>query len=141
MKEMRLLMACSLILICSNNAAAQDFSGNWTGVVAESTSDCKNIVKANPGEYRLTFVQKGDELTIFEKVARRPYRGFIEADNPGQVQVRGTYADDGGYITEEVFIKFADSNSGGGQSVWRWSDGWHQCGGRFQFTLKKNRQE
>jgi hypothetical protein len=137
MKRIRLLIACSVILLCSIDAAAQDYSGTWAGVVTESTSDCKNIVKAKPGEYALTFVQKGDELTIMENVARRPYKGFLEADNPRQVQVRGTYADAGGYITEEVFIKFAQSRSGTGQSDWRWSDGWHQCSGRFQFTLKK----
>jgi hypothetical protein len=141
MKKMRLLIACSLILACYVTAAAQDYSGTWAGVVVESTSDCKNIVKAKPGEYRLTFAQKGDELTIMENAARRPYRGFIEADNPFHVQVRGTYADAGGYITEEVFIKLAEHGVGTGQSVWRWSDGWHQCGGRFLFTLKKNRPE
>ena len=141
MRELRLLIACSFILIYSTNAAAQDYSGTWTGVVTESTSDCKNIVKAKPGEYQLTFVQKGDELTIIENVARRPYKGFIEADNPGHIQVRGTYADAGGYITEEVLIKFAESSSGTGRSVWKWSDGWHQCGGRFLFTLKKKRSE
>jgi hypothetical protein len=53
--------------------------------------------------------------------------------------VRGTYADAGGYVTEEVLIQFAGPGSGTGQSVWRWSDGWHQCGGRFLLTLKKKR--
>ncbi len=141
MREIRLLIACSLVLACSVTADAQDFSGAWAGVVTESTSDCKNIVKGKPGEYRLSFAQKGDELTIIENVARRPYKGFIEADNPGRIQVRGTYADSGGYVTEDVIIKFADSGSGTGQSIWRWSDGWHQCGGRFIFTLKKRRSE
>ena len=141
MKELRFLIACSIILLCYNNATAQDYSGTWTGIIIESTSDCKNIVKATPGKYRLTFAQRGDELTIFENVVRRPYRGFIDVDSSGHVQVRGTYADNGGYITEEVFIKFANSNSGGGHSVWRWSDGWHQCGGRFQFTLNKDRSK
>jgi hypothetical protein len=139
MREMRLLIACSLISLCTVNAIAQDYGGTWTGVITESTSDCYNIVKAKPGEYRLTFVQKGDELTIMENTARRPYRGYLEADNPQQVQVRGTYADAGGYVTEEVLIQFAGPGSGTGQSVWRWSDGWHQCGGRFFLTLKKTR--
>jgi hypothetical protein len=141
MKDFCLPIACWLILAFSVTAAAQDYSGSWSGVVTESTSDCKNIVKAKPGEYQLTIVQKGDELTIMENVVRRPYRGFIEADNPRHVQVRGTYADAGGYVTEEVFIKFTEPGSGTGQSVWRWSDGWHQCGGRFLLTLKKNRLE
>ena len=139
MQKMRLLLAFSLILTGSVTAVAQDYSGAWTGVVTESTSDCKNIVKANPGEYRLNFIQNGDELTIVPSAANRPYRGFIEADSPRHVQVRGTYADAGGYVSEEVLIRFVDSTSGAGQSVWRWSDGWHQCGGRFLFTLKKGR--
>jgi hypothetical protein len=139
MMKIRLLVGCSVIMACSLNAAAQDYSGTWTGVITESTSDCNKIAKAKPGEYQLTLTQEGDELTIMESAARRPYKGFLEADNPRQVQVRGTYADAGGYITEEVFIKFTESGSGAGQSVWRWSDGWHQCGGRFVFTLKKKR--
>lgn len=139
MRERCLLIACGLILLCSVNAVAQDYGGAWTGVITESTSDCYNIVKAKPGEYRLTFVQKGDELTIMVNTVRRPYKGFLEADNPRQVQVRGTYADAGGYVTEEVLIQFAGPGSGTGQSVWRWSDGWHQCGGRFLLTLKKTR--
>lgn len=141
MRERCLLIACGLILLCSVNAVAQDYGGTWTGVITESTSDCYNIVKAKPGEYQLTFVQKGDELMIMVNVVRRPYRGFIEADSPGHVQVRGTYADAGGYVSEEVYIRFAESNSGTGRSVWRWSDGWHQCGGRFLFTLQKKRPE
>ena len=141
MKEICVLIACSFTLLFSVHAGAQDYSGTWSGVVTESTSDCRNIIKARPGEYRLTFAQKGDELTIIENVARRPYRGFFETDSPGRIQVRGTYADAGGYVTEEVFIKFVESSSGTGQSAWRWSDGWHQCGGRFVFSLKKNRPE
>ena len=141
MKKSRLLIACSLLLGFCITAAAQDYNGTWSGLVTESTSDCKNIVKGKPDEYGLTFVHKGDELTIMENVARRPYKGFFEADNPGRIQIRGTYADDGGYVTEDVAIKFANSGSGTGQSVWRWSDGWHQCGGRFLFKLKKSRPE
>ena len=137
MRELGWLIACSFFLAFSTNSVAQDYSGTWAGVVTESTSDCKNIVKGKPGEYRLSFVQKGDELTIMDKTARRPYRGFVEADNPRQVQVRGTYADAGGYVTEDVLIQFAGAGSGTGQSAWKWSDGWHQCGGRFHFTLKK----
>jgi hypothetical protein len=139
MRELYLIVAGSFVLLCSTNTAAQDYSGAWTGVITESTSDCKRVAKAIPGEYQLTIAQKGDELTIMENTARRPYKGFLETDNPRQVQVRGTYADAGGYVTEEVLIQFAGPGSGKGQSVWRWSDGWHQCGGRFLFTLKKKR--
>jgi len=141
MKKRGRLIACGVALLFTVSAGAQDKSGTRTGVVTEAVSDCQNIVKARPGEYRLTFVQKGDELVITESQARRPCRGFFESDDPGRIQVRGTYADAGGYVTEEVFIRFADSISGAGRSVWRWSDGWHQCGGRFHFTLKKSRTE
>lgn len=137
MKRLCLMIACGFSLLSPVQASAQDKSGAWTGVVTEAASDCQNIVKANPGKYRLTFVQKGDELMIMETQARRPYRGFFDSDNPGHIQVRGTYAEAGGYVSEEVSIQFDDSNSGTGQSVWRWSDGWHQCGGRFRFILKK----
>ena len=137
MRELCMLIVCSFIMFGPTHVDAQDYSGTWAGVVTESTSDCRNIVKAKPGEYQLAFVQKGDELTILEKTARRPYRGFVEADNPRHVQVRGTYADAGGYITEDVLIQFVGASSGTGQSAWKWSAGWHQCGGRFLFTLKK----
>lgn len=137
MKRLCMLIASGLILLGPVPAGAQDKSGTWTGVVTESASDCQNIVKAAPGEYELAIVQKGDELTIMEDKARRPYRGSFDSDAPGHIQVRGTYADAGGYVSEEVSIQFSDSSSGAGQSAWRWSDGWHQCGGRFLFTLKK----
>jgi hypothetical protein len=48
---------------------------------------------------------------------------------------RGSHADAGSYISEEVYIRFAGAVSG--QSAWRWANAWHQCGGRFLFTLKK----
>ncbi len=137
MNNTRWVIVLSLILAYAATAAAQDYSGAWTAVVTESASDCKKITKAKPGDYQITIVQKGDALTIMENVAKRPYTGFVEADNPGYVQVRGTYADDGGYVSEEVYIKFADAGSGTGRSAWRWSDGWHQCGGRFLFIIKK----
>jgi len=38
MMKIRLLIACSLILAFSIDAAAQDYSGTWTGVVTESTA-------------------------------------------------------------------------------------------------------
>jgi hypothetical protein len=139
MKKLGFLIACGAALLFSVPVGAQDKSGAWTGIVTESSSDCQNIVKARPGEYQLHFVQQGDELVITEPRSRRPYRGFFGSDTPGQIQVRGTYADAGGYVTEEVFIRFAGADSGTGRSAWRWSDGWHQCGGRFLFTLKKNR--
>jgi hypothetical protein len=73
-----------------------------------------------------------------ENTGRRPYTGYIEPENAGRFQVRGTYADQGGYVTEDVVLEFAGGQTGTGASVWRWSDGWHQCGGSFRFTLKKD---
>jgi hypothetical protein len=40
-------------------------------------------------------------------------------------------------VTELVDIDFKDPESGTGGSVWRWSDGYYECGGSFKFTLKK----
>lgn len=134
-------IAACLVLLGVIHADAQDQSGAWIGVVTESVSDCPNIVKAAVGEYELSIVQKGDALVILEARTKRPYRGFFGADAPGHIQVRGTYADAGGYVSEELSITFADSGSGAGHSVWTWSDGWHQCGGRFLFTLKKKTQK
>lgn len=133
-----LAFACGLLLAMAHHAAAQDLSGSWTGIVTEAASDCQNIRKASPGEYRLTILQKGDELTITEIMARRPYTGYIEPESNGRIQVRATYSDDGGYVTEAVTLEFTSGRSGTGDSVWRWSDGWHQCGGRFHFTLEKS---
>ncbi|RPJ77081.1 MAG: hypothetical protein EHM15_00905, partial [Desulfobacteraceae bacterium] len=75
MKKRGRLIACGVALLFTVSAGAQDKSGTRTGVVTEAVSDCQNIVKARPGEYRLTFVQKGDELVITESQARRPCRG------------------------------------------------------------------
>ena len=132
----RIILA--LITACACPAGAQDYSGTWTGTVTEASSSCKNIVKAVPGEYSLTFTQSGNELTIVPSAARRSYRGVLDAAHPGRVQVRGTYPDDGGLISEEVVVNFTGPDSGAGQSAWRWANAWHQCGGRFLFTLKKN---
>jgi len=132
------LIAGLLLLTGPHPASAQDHSGNWTGTVVESASDCQNIRKAAPGDYRLTILQEGDALTIMENTGRRPYTGYLEPENAGRVQVRGTYADHGGYVTEDVVLEFSSRQTGTGSSVWRWSDGWHQCGGSFRFTLKKD---
>lgn len=59
MKRLCLPIACGVILLGTVQAGAQDKSGAWTGVVTESASDCQNIVKARPGEYRLDFATEG----------------------------------------------------------------------------------
>ena len=56
MKINYFVITCILILACSINAAAQDYSGIWNGVITESISDCKQLGKAKPGEYQLTFI-------------------------------------------------------------------------------------
>lgn len=132
----RVLTAVMLATACP--VYAQDYSGSWTGTVIESSSTCKNIVKAAPGDYRLTFTQKGNDLTIVPTTSRRPYQGVLDPARPGRVQVRGTYPEDGGLISEDVTVTFTGAESGEGQSAWRWANAWHQCGGRFRFTLKKN---
>jgi len=131
----RVIVASIIAIACP--AYAQDYSGNWTGTVTDSSSTCKNIVKAAPGDYRLTFTQEGDQLTIVPNTSLRPYRGRLEPARPGHVQVRGTYPEDGGLISEDVTVTFTGPDSGEGQSAWRWANAWHQCGGRFRFTLKK----
>jgi hypothetical protein len=141
MKHAYRLILLSLITVFACPAGAQDYSGTWIGTVTESSSSCKNIVKAAPGDYRLTFTQRGNELTIVPNTAKRLYVGVLNAAKPGFVQVRGTYPDDGGLISEEVSVKFTGNESGEGQSAWRWANAWHQCGGRFLFTLKKKGSE
>jgi hypothetical protein len=138
MKIKYFAFAFSLVLACSLNAAAQNYDGVWTGIVTESKTDCKKVGKAEPGEYKLTFIQQGDELTAMENTNRRPYKGVVEKDNPRSVIVRGTYPETGGYVTEAVRLEFDDDFSGNGYSVWVWSDGWLQCGGNFRFTLLKD---
>jgi hypothetical protein len=74
-----------------------------------------------------------------ENVVQRPYRGVINPQRPQNVHVQGAYNDDGGYVTEMIDIVFASESAGEGQSVWNWSDGYYECGGRFKFTLEKIR--
>jgi hypothetical protein len=141
MKIKHFVIVCALILACSLNAAAQDYSGAWTGVITESINKCQKLGKAKPGEYRLTFIQKGNELTAMENTVKRPYKGVFEVGNPGRVIVRGTYEDKGGYVTEEVVLEFTSDRTGKGHSVWNWSSGYYQCGGSFSFSFEKNPQK
>ncbi|MGD9971684.1 MAG: hypothetical protein AB7S77_01360 [Desulfatirhabdiaceae bacterium] len=131
-------IAITLVLSSFFNADAQDFSGGWTGVITESNTNCKKLGKAEPGEYRLTFIQNGNELTAMENTVKRPYKGIFEEGNPMRIVVRGTYEDKGGYVTEEVILDFTSDRTGNGHSIWGWSDGWFQCGGSFRFSLSKD---
>ena len=118
---------------------AQDFSGQWLGSITESLNRCERIGKAEPRDYKLTIVQKNDEIMLMENVEQVPYKGIVNPKRPRNVFVQGVYNIHGGYVTEMLEIVFDDASKGQGESVWYWSDGYHQCGGRFKFALEKIR--
>ena len=118
---------------------AQDFSGQWLGTITTSLNRCERLGKAEPGDYKLTIVQKDDEILLMENVQQVPYKGVVNPKRPRDVFVQGVYNIHGGYVTEMLEIAFDDARKGQGESVWYWSDGYHQCGGRFKFTLEKIR--
>lgn len=118
---------------------AESYGGQWLGTVYDSINRCKRLGKAEPGDYILTIIHDGADITIMENVMQRPYVGVVNPNRPGKVHVQGTYIDDGGYVTELVSIEFDNYKMGKGQSAWRWSDGYYECGGSFSFTLKKIR--
>ncbi len=121
-------------------ASAQNFSGQWLGNVTESLNRCERLGKVEPGDYKLTIVHKDNEIMLMENVEQVPYKGVINPKRPQNVFVQGVYDIDGGYLTEMIEIVFKDEHQGRGQSVWYWSDGYHQCGGRFKFGLEKIRE-
>ena len=116
-----------------------DYSGQWLGTITESVNHCKNLGKAEPGEYKLTIRHKGNEIIVMENVVQRPYTGVFNPQQPQIAHVIGTYVDDGGYVTELVDIEFKSDTTGNGKSVWRWSSGYYSCGGNFAFSLVKIR--
>jgi hypothetical protein len=116
-------------------AGAVDYSGQWLGNITESNTQCKKLGKGKPGDYVITITQKGDQIQAMENNAKRPYAGVLQ--KPDHVVVSGTYADDGGYVTENVSITFSSTDSGSGKSEWRWSNERYSCGGGFSFTLRK----
>ena len=118
---------------------AQNYSGQWRGNVTESLSRCEGIGKVEPGEYKLTIAHKEDEILLMENVEQVPYKGVINPKRPRNVFVQGVYDIHGGYVTEMIEITFKDERRGQGEAVWSWSDGYHQCGGRFKFGLEKIR--
>ena len=119
--------------------SAQNFSGQWLGNVTESLSRCEGIGKVEPGDYKLTIVHKEAEIMLMENVEQVPYTGIINPKRPRNVFVQGVYNIHGGYVTEMLDIVFDGTQKGRGESVWSWSDGYHQCGGRFKFGLEKIR--
>ena len=97
----------------------------------------ESISSTEPGDYKLTIVQKGNDVTLLENVVQRPYRGVINPNRPRNLHVNGSYIKDGGYVNELIDIAFDSDSAGEGGSMWQWSDGYYQCGGRFKFKLEK----
>lgn len=137
MKIFSICLCWFLLLAMTSRVSAQDYSGTWLASVSESVTWCKNLGKAEPGEYKLTIVQKGSDITLLENVVQRPYKGVIDPKRPLSLHVNGSYVEDGGYVNEMIDIAFDNDSAGEGGSMWQWSDGYYQCGGRFKFDLKK----
>jgi hypothetical protein len=137
MKIFNIWLYSFLLLAMASRVSAQDYSGTWLATVSESATWCINIGKTEPGDYKLTIVQKGNDITLLENVVQRPYKGFIDPKRPRNLHVNGSYIKDGGYVNEMIDIAFENDSAGKGESAWQWSDGYYQCGGRFKFELKK----
>ncbi len=132
-----ILASCLFSLPCVSYG--NDYSGQWLGTITKSVNQCENIGKAELGDYKLTILHKEDEVTIMENVVQRPYTGQINVEQPERVQVKGSYNDDGGYVSEILDIHFTSDSKGSGMSTWGWSGGYYSCGGHFTFTLEKLR--
>ena len=117
---------------------AIDYTGQWRGTIIESVNACKNdLGKGKPGEYTLTIIQKGDEIVGMENTVKRPYKGVVNPERPQFAQVVGSYVTTGGVVSEIVDLEFKNATNGIGKAVWRWSNGYLSCGGKFTFTLEK----
>ena len=137
MKILSICLCSFLLFVLAFRVSAQDYSGTWLATVSESVSWCIDIGKTEAGDYKLTIVQKGNDVTLLENVVQRPYKGFIDPKRPRNLHVNGSYTKDGGYVNEMIDIAFDNDSAGEGGSMWQWSDGYYQCGGRFKFDLKK----
>ena len=104
MKILRILASCLLLPVLAGPAAAQNYGGTWLAKVNESVSWCKNIGKTETGDYKLTIVHKGNDITLLENVVQRPYKGFIDPARPLNLHVTGSYTKDGGYVNEMIDI-------------------------------------
>lgn len=132
-------LICWFLASLPTQAMAIDYAGQWLGTIGESINRCEGMGKAEPGDYKLTIIHEGPDITIMENVQQHPYTGVINPDKPLEVFVQGTYVQDGGYVSELITITFTDETRGKGESVWRWSDGYYECGGRFSFVLNRIR--
>lgn len=139
MKTGMMLLIMGIAAMVPECIWAQDYSGQWLGTITESQNHCEDLGKAEPGDYKITIVQKDNAILLMENVVQRPYRGVIDPETPRNVRVQGTYNVDGGYVSEIVDIVFENERQGSGQSVWSWSDGYYQCGGQFKFELTQIR--
>lgn len=130
-------------IICINPGFSHglDYGGQWLGTITKTENNCKkDLGKAGLGNYKLTIIEKGKDLVIMENVVKRPYTGAFNFQQQRIARVHGSYVVDGGYVTESVNVEFIDEATGKGDSVWRWSNGYLACGGRFNFTLVKIKQ-
>lgn len=134
-----LFLLISMTWLHPAQSQGSDYSGQWLGTITESKNLCKNLGKAEPGDYKLTITQNDNDIVIMENVVQRPYTGHINPEQSHRFHIQGSYSDDGGYVSELVDIEFDSETSGKGKSVWRWSDGYYACGGTFAFTLEKIR--
>jgi hypothetical protein len=134
------ILTIVLVAMLPGRLLAQDYNGQWLGTITESHNRCVNLGKAEPGDYKLTIAQKENDILFMENVVQRPYRGVLNPQRPRHVHVKGAYSVDGGYVTEMIDIVFASDERGAGESVWNWSDGYYQCGGRFKFELRRIRK-
>jgi carbon starvation protein CstA len=132
-----LLLSFMPILGTASVADAGDLTGTWKGVVQESSSTCKDIVRATPGLYTLNFKQEGNIITVVNPERGVLYTGGLDPTKPGLLTLKHIYAEDGGIMAEEVKVRFIREGEGEGTSSWKWANAWHQCKGEFKFTLKK----
>jgi hypothetical protein len=134
-----ILFVAVLGVMCMNSATSHaiDYTGQWRGTITQSVNECKNLGKGVPGEYMLTFVQKGEEFVGMENSVKRPYKGVVNPSRPQFVHLVGSYIATGGYVTETVDLEFLTETTGTGKSIWRWSNDFFSCGGSFTFTLEK----
>jgi hypothetical protein len=138
MKRFSLLVALlGVVFMSPAPSHAIDYTGQWRGTITQSVNECKNLGKGVPGEYMLTFIQKGEEFVGMENSVKRPYKGVVNPGRPQFVHLVGSYVATGGYVMETVDLEFVTETTGTGKSVWRWSNDFFSCGGSFTFTLEK----
>ena len=90
------LLICGLVSIHPAKVCALDYGGQWLGTITESLNWCERIGKADPGDYKLTIIHKGNHIVVMENVNQRPYSGVINPKLPKNVSVHGAYNIDGG---------------------------------------------